>query len=85
MIDCGGVRGCPLRRGGGEQRSANQGEAFPFPNHQSLITNHFLVSFAFFCGILYLKIRKICNLLTEVKQWIFRNFRKRCASRALFA
>ena len=27
----GGVRGCPLRRGGGEQRSANQGDASPHP------------------------------------------------------
>ena len=25
----GGVRGCPLRRGGGEQRSANQGDTSP--------------------------------------------------------
>ena len=27
----GGVRGCPLRRGGGEQRSANQGDTSPTP------------------------------------------------------
>ena len=27
----GGVRGCPLRRGGGEQRNANQGDSSPSP------------------------------------------------------
>ena len=57
-----------LRRGGGEQRSANQGEAFPFPNHQPLITNHFLVSFAFFRGILYLKTGKISRLSSLVSR-----------------
>ena len=28
--EAGVFKGCPLRRGGGEQRSANQGEASPF-------------------------------------------------------
>ena len=76
MIDCGGVRGWPPRRGGGEQRSANQGDSSPFykslvlpasilkTHNSKLITN--LPFFVEFCILKSEKSSRLSSLVSRL-------------------